>query len=186
MNYNGHATALGALGPTGANLAASADFHFPETLAFGYSFRPTAKWNVEADVNWSDWSELKSVPLISSPPLPSIDTLNFNWRPSWMVDLGVTRYVGNDWRISGGWMYSMNSVPDANFNPLVPDSDRFLFSLGVGKKCGPFSWDVAYQFGWGPSRTVAGDTSPSIAPGLPDGNYEFFNDALSLNIGYHF
>ncbi len=181
MNYNGHAT-IPAYPFTG-NIGASADFHFPETLAFGYSYRPSEKWNFEGDINWTDWSGLKNVPLEPSPPLPAADGLAFNWKPSWMLDLGVTRYLGNDWRISGGWMYSENSVPDGNFNPLVPDSDRYLFSVGVGKKCGKFSWDAAYQLGWGPSRSVGSDAT---AGGAPDGKYEFISHALTINCGYHF
>jgi long-chain fatty acid transport protein len=181
MNYNGHATIPAY--PFNGNLGSSADFHFPETLAFGYSYRPTEKWNFEGDLNWTDWSCLKNVPLQPSPPLPAADALAFNWKPSYMIDLGVTRYLGDDWRISGGWMYSENSVPDGSFNPLVPDSDRYIFSVGVGKKCGKFSWDAAYQFGWGPSRSVGSDTA---AGGTPDGKYEFISHALTINCGYHF
>jgi long-chain fatty acid transport protein len=177
MNYNGHATVLAP--PFNANTAASADFHFPDTLAAGYSYRPNTNWNFEGDVNWTDWSGLKTV---AGVPFAA-DTLNLNWTPSWIVDIGVTRYLGSDWRISGGYMYSENSVPDANFNPLIPDSDRHIFSFGVGRTCGRFSWDAAYQLGWGPSRSVGGDTT---AFGTPDGKYEFLSHALTINIGYHF
>lgn len=145
------------------------------------TYRPTTNWNFEADVNWTDWSGLKTVPVVASPALPPSDSLNFNWTPSWMLDFGVTRYLGSGWRLSGGYMYSENSVPDANFNPLVPDSDRHIFSLGVGKKCGRFSWDAAYQLGWGPARSVGGDAAVA-----PDGKYEFLSHALTINIGYHF
>jgi long-chain fatty acid transport protein len=174
MNYNGHATV--PVPPFSANTAASADFHFPSTLAFGYSYRPCEKWNFESDVNWTDWSSLQTVQV---SPLP--EYLTFNWRPSWMLDFGVTRYLGSDWRISGGYMYSENSVPDAHFNPLVPDSDRHIFSLGVGKKFGRFSWDAAYQLAYGPPRTVGGDAYVT-----PDGKYEFISHAITINVGYHF
>jgi long-chain fatty acid transport protein len=174
MNYNGHATVPAP--PFAANTPAAADFHFPATLAGGYSYRPNPKWNFEGDVNWTDWSTLKTV---SISPLP--EALTFNWSPSWMLDFGLTRYLGDDWRISGGYMFSMNSVPDAHFNPLIPDSDRHIFSLGVGKICGRFSWDAAYQLGWGPSRSISGDATV-----LPDGKYEFLSHALTINIGYHF
>ncbi len=65
----------------------------------------------------------------------------------------------------------------------MPDSDRHLFSLGVGKNYGHFSWDAAYQLGWGPSRSVSGD---AIAYGTPNGRYEFLSHALTINFGYHF
>jgi long-chain fatty acid transport protein len=176
MNYNGHATVPAP--PFTGNTSASADFHFPSTLTFGYSFRPNERWNFEADGNYSDWSNLRSVQVV---PLP--EALNFNWRPSWMIDLGATRYLPGDWRISAGYIYSENSVPESSFNPLVPDSDRHVFSVGVGKKWGKFSWDAAYQFAWGPPRGIGGDTT---AGGTPDGKYEFFSNALTINLGYHF
>ncbi len=176
MNYNGHATLPVVPFLANPNIAASADFHFPSTLVFGYSFRPNEKWNFESDLNWTDWSTLKTVPVV---PLP--EALGFGWKPSWMLDFGATRYLGDNWRVSGGYMYSENTVPDANFNPLVPDSDRHIFSLGVGKKCGSFTWDAAYQLGWGPARSVGGDTFASA-----DGKYQFLSHALTINVGYHF
>jgi long-chain fatty acid transport protein len=176
MNYNGHSTV--PVPPFSANTAASADFHFPSTLTFGYSFRPNERWNFEADGNYTDWSNLRSVQVV---PLP--EGLNFNWRPSWMIDLGATRYLPGNWKLSAGYMYSENSVPEASFNPLVPDSDRHIFSVGVGKRFGKFSWDAAYQFAWGPPRAVEGDTTGG---GSPNGKYEFFSNALTINLGYHF
>jgi long-chain fatty acid transport protein len=175
MNYSGHATIPAP--PFTANTSATANFHFPQTLDFGYSFRPTAKWNFEADATWSDWSSLK---VLTVSPLP--ETLPFHWDSSWMLDFGATRYLGDGWRISGGYMYSMNTVPSATFNPLIPDSDRHIFSVGVGKKYKNFTWDAAYQLAWGPSRSISGDTlSPAI-----NGNYEFLSHAISVNLGYHF
>ncbi|MGO8701975.1 MAG: OmpP1/FadL family transporter [Limisphaerales bacterium] len=175
MNYSGHATV--PVPPFTGNTGATANYHFPQTLAFGYSFRPTDKWNFEADANWSDWSTLK---VLSISPLG--ENLPFQWAQSWMLDFGATRYIGDGWRISGGYMYSMNSVPSSTFNPLIADSDRHIFSVGVGKNYKHFSWDAAYQLAWGPSRSITGDTlSPAI-----DGHYEFLSHAISVNLGYHF
>ncbi|HEV7927002.1 MAG TPA: outer membrane protein transport protein [Verrucomicrobiae bacterium] len=183
MNYKGYATGdqpffVGVE----RNTAASADFHFPETLAFGYSYRPSDKWNFEADVNWTDWSGLKNVPLVASPPLPSNDTLDFNWKPSWMLDFGATRYLPHGWRTSAGYTYSEKSASDADYQSWVPDSDRHIFSVGVGKQCGRFSWDAAYQLAWGPPLAIGNNAMTGVAAG----KYEFLGQALTLNVGYHF
>lgn len=175
MNYNGHATAL----PPGVgNVAATANFHYPQTVAWGYSFRPTTNWNFEVDANWSDWTGLKSVTVDPQP-----ETFQFDWHPSWMFDFGVTRYLGQGWRVSGGYTYSMNTVPDNTLNPLIPDSDRHLFSIGIGKKYSRFSWDVAYQLSWGPTRSVSTDTQFG---GVPNGSYEWISHAITVNLGYWF
>ncbi len=187
MNYEGHANNI-PLGVAPADVSAQANFHFPQTIDFGYSYRPTKDWNLEADAVWTDWESLNTVgvnPIVKTGPIGmAVDTLNFNWQPSWMLDFGVTRYLGDGWRVSGGYMYSMNSVPSASFNPLVPDSDRHIFSVGVGKKYKKFSWDAAYQLAWGPSRSISGDTFPG--DGSANGSYEFFSNALTINFGYHF
>ncbi len=183
MNYHGNATTGQADFPEiGRNTSASADFHFPETLAFGYSYRPSDKWNFEADINWTDWSALMNVPFVASPHLPSIDALDSNWKPSWMLDFGATRYFAHGWRISGGYTYSEQSASDANYQPWVPDSDRHIFSLGVGKGVGRFSWDAAYQLAWGPALSVGNN----VMTGVAGGKYEFLGQALTLNLGYHF
>lgn len=78
-------------------------------------------------------------------------------------------------------MYSMNTVPDADFNALVPDSDRYIFSVGLGKNYHKFSWDVAYQLAWGPSRSIGTANDPA-----EDGRYTFLSDAITVNFGYHF
>jgi long-chain fatty acid transport protein len=164
-------------GPT--TTASTANVHFPQTLDFGYSYRPTKDWNFEADGVWTDWSSLRTVGITPFAALG--DDVTFDWKKSWMIDFGATRYLGETWHVSGGFMYSMNSVPDANFNPLVPDSDRYIFSVGVGQKYKRFSWDAAYQLAWGPSRSVSGDAYPPA-----DGSYTFLGNALTINFGLHF
>ena len=178
MNYQGHGTLPpGAVTLPFNTIPISANVHFPQTVALGYSFRPTTNWNFEVDADWTDWTHLQTVNI---NPLPA--GFAFNYHPSWMYDFGATRYLGKGWKVSGGFMYSENSVPNNTFNPLVPDSDRYIFSVGVGKQYKQFSWDVAYQVAWGPSRGVNNDATYPVA----NGNYEFLSHAISINFGYHF
>ena len=87
--------------------------------------------------------------------------------------------------MSGGYIFNQNSVPDEHYTPLVADLDRHVFSLGVGRKGKQFSFDLAYQFGYGPTRTVKG-SAPSATGQTVDGDYEVFNHGLMLTLGYHF
>ncbi len=175
MNFKGHADTV----QLGSSFGA-VNYHLPQTVTGGYSFRPTPKWNFEVDGDWSDWTTLRYLHLVSASPVYNSISLPFNWSPTWMAEFGVTRYFGDGWQASAGYMYSGNTVPTADFNPLVPDSDRHIFSIGIGKQYKRVSWNVAYQLGWGPPRNV---NSP-IAP--VSGTYEFLSNALSVNLGYHF
>ena len=107
-----------------------------------------------------------------------------------MYELGVTRYFENHWHLSAGYVFNENSVPDAYYTPLVADLDRHFLSIGAGHKGRRFDFDVAYQFGYGPSHRVTGST-PSSTPGQfagqnADGTYDFISHAVLVTVGLHF
>ena len=55
------------------SLGAQADFEFPLTAVFGISYRPTPKWNLEFDADYTDWSSFGKTSINqSSAPPPSL------------------------------------------------------------------------------------------------------------------
>lgn len=182
LDYDGHSSISG-VPPLNGSQPASAGFHFPRNIIGGVSYRPSTNWNFEVDVDWTDWDSLNTVTLKQASGNLS---LPFNWRSSFFYEAGATYYFGDGYRASAGYIYSENSVPDSSFNPGVPDSDRHIFSLGIGRRMARWSWDAAYQLAWGPSRTVSG-SSPSPTTGeSANGRYEFISHALTISAGYAF
>jgi long-chain fatty acid transport protein len=155
---------------------ARARIDFPQHVTAGYSFRPTPNWNLEADVDWTDWETLDTVYIRQEDGTKL--GVPFNYRSSFLYEFGATRYFGK-WHLSAGYIFSQRTVPNEQFNPGVPDSDRHVFSLGIGRKYDHLSWDVAYQYIWGPERNIEQGN-------IVDGNYRFESHAVSLALGYHF
>ncbi len=178
--------------PTPQARSAQTDFTFPLTVVCGLSYRPTPKWNLEFDADYTDWSSFGVNTIHQATKPPGINqniALVLNWQPSWMYEFGVTRYFDNGWHVSAGYVFNENSVPDANYTPLVADLDRHFFSVGAGRKGKRFDFDVAYQLGYGPTRTVTGSTPSTaghIAGQTADGNYGFSSHAVMLTMGMHF
>ena len=175
-------------------LPASADFTFPLTVAGGVSYRPSPQWNVEFDVDYTDWSSFgtSTIRQQGTPPWPVKQNIpvKLNWQASWMYELGVTRYLDHGWHVSAGYVFNQNSVPDTYYSPLAADLDRHFFNLGVGRTGKRLSFDLAYQFGYGPDHTVIGST-PSSTPGLSsgekaDGTYQFISHAVMITVGWQF
>jgi len=168
---------------------AQADFQFPLKAEGGVSYRPTPKWNIEFDADYIDWDSEGTVNIQQAegfaPLIPKDVPLALDWESSWYYELGVTRYFDSGWHVSGGYIFNENSVPSSHYNPLVADEDRHFFSVGVGWKGKRFDFDVAYQFGWGPDRTVTG-SAPSAAGQTADGTYSFQSQAVAVSVGYHF
>jgi long-chain fatty acid transport protein len=154
--------------------AATANITFPQNIVLGYSYRPTPKWNLEVNVDWTDWDRLNTVILNKGS---GNAVLPFNWQSSFFYEFGATYQFDSGLSASAGYIYSENSVPNGSFNPIVPDSNRHIFSVGLGKHWKNWDFDVAYQFAHGPTRTVSG---------LASGSYQFDSHAISISAGYHF
>jgi long-chain fatty acid transport protein len=182
--------------PTPEQRDASAEFTFPLTAVFGVSYRPTPKWNLEFDANYTDWSSFGTVTIEQSPPPVSNPLLqdiplNLAWQASWMFEFGVTRYFESGWHVSAGYAFNQNSVPNQYYTPLAADLDRHFFSVGGGFKGKTFDFDVAYQFGYDPAHAVAGSTSSTAAitassGETADGTYHFISHAVFVSVGVHF
>jgi long-chain fatty acid transport protein len=170
--------------------SATADFTIPFKVEGGISYRPTPKWNIEFDVDYTHWSDLGTVNINqSSSPVPGLIPqtipLVFNWDSCYYYELGATRYFNSGWNVSAGYLFNQNAVPDAHYFPVVADGDKHFFSAGVGYKGEHFTFDLAYQFGYGPDRTVSG-SAVSAAGQSADGTYGYISHAVAVSLGWHF
>lgn len=162
---------------------ASARMPFPQHIIVGWSFRPTPRWNLEFNLDWTDWDRLDDVTLQkASGPV----AMPFQWRSSFFYEWGLTRDFKNGFHASAGYIFSENSVPDSVFTPLVPDSDRHIFSVGGGWKADHWRWDLAYQYAFGPSREISESSITSSFDKSANGRYQFSSHACTLSIGYQF
>ncbi|PYJ82656.1 MAG: hypothetical protein DME22_18010 [Verrucomicrobia bacterium] len=174
VNYRGNSTAKPIVSQKSGT---SAELDFPQFIMGGISFRPTTNWNVEVGVDWTDWDTLDTVTFkgtaFGDVPFP------LNWKSSYLAHFGVTRYLSNGYWVSAGYFFSQNSTSDRDFNPIVPDTDLHVASLGFGHKGESWNWALSGQVIAGPARQINNGNSA-------DGSYQFFNQAVNFSIGYHF
>ena len=186
MNYKGFTETSFVVAPPGfpnyLQLDANMELPTPQSFVVGISYRPTPDWNFEFNADWTDWNQLNTVNINQAVPVPP---LVLNWQSSWYYEFGITREIGKGWRVSAGYIYNQNSVPDATFNPLVPDQNRQFVSVGVGYRGRHFNFDAAYQYGFSGTRTVSGNM-PSPAGQTADGNYDYTSNAFAVSVGWHF
>ncbi len=150
----------------------------PQVRVGGYSFRPTPKWNLEVNLDWTDW-ETVNTPILQQDPAVA---LPLQWKNSFGVECGVTRYFDSGLHVSAGYVYLEDSTPEGTFNPLVPDQDLHVFSAGVGGQGVRWSWDLTYQFAQGVGREVDSSVyGPSVS-----GDYTYASHAFSLSLGFKF
>jgi long-chain fatty acid transport protein len=179
INYKGTASQTGSILPPTlmpSSTSSSAAISYPQYIVGGISFRPTPKWNLEFDLDWTDWHDVKQIN-VNKTPLGNL-VIPLFYQSSFMYEFGVTRQFGNGYFASVGYFYSENSSPDANFNPLIPDADLQLGGIGFGHHGKRWDWSAAYQFGYNGGRTVQNDTANPTA----DGTYKTFNNAVNVAV----
>ena len=189
MNYKGHSSTSVPAAPFGFNIGtpASASIHFPQFVAGGVSFRPTENWNIEFDVDWTDFDSDKQITFHGTTPFGPIPNFPLNYQSSLMYELGVTRQLGNGYFVSIGYIYSQNSSPNQNFNPLIADSNLQLGSIGFGHHGQRWGWAASYTLAINPSRQVAGSSFDTGAPGTSvNGTYHTINNALNASVSLKF
>jgi len=155
---------------------------FPQNVVCGLSFRPTPDWNFEFNADYTDWNTVNKLTVDQALSAPA--NLPLYWKSSWYYEAGVTRKLGERWRVSAGYIYNQNSVPDTYYSPLVSDLDRQFVTAGVGYVGPHFNFDFAYQFGFSAERTVTG--SWAGYPQNADGDYASRSQVLRLSLGWKF
>ncbi len=174
MDYSGHSTYNYPIPIPAARTPTTASFEFPQTVSGGISYRPTEKWNLEFDIDWTDWNSVRTLTLNGTKNIPGIGTdLQFplNWHGSWFYEAGVSRYFTNGWFVSAGYFYSTESNPDKFYTPLDPDTDLHAGCLGFGQKGEHWRWAVTGQIITGPARTVSGSQPNPVTGQSADGSY---------------
>lgn len=180
MNYEGDSD-YSTSGGFSASAPTTTTVHFPQIVTLGISYRPTPKWNIEADVDWTDWNEMNTLTLDGTRNIFGFDLpLALNWQGSWFYEFGVTRQFDNGWFASAGYFYCSETTTDELFTPAVPDTVLHVGSLGFGKKGERWSWAVAAQLIAGPAREISG------SPNSPDGSFQLFIPTVSFSVTRRF
>jgi long-chain fatty acid transport protein len=140
---------------------------WPRSLGAGTAYR-FERAALSLDVVWFDWSsamkdfafDLKNGdnPAFDATagPTPS-DRFPLNWHDSLSIRLGAEYYLTRVDTLRAGYTYSTNPVPDDTLTPLLPATLQHGVTVGYGRRFGPVSLDVAYQFAFG-SRHEVGES----------------------------
>ena len=186
IDYSGHSETSPAapFPPYYPSARTQASLRFPQFVAAGISFRPTENWNLEFDLDWTDWDSLNKTVFRGTPfhGTPFGDPVFvWNYTSSFMYNFGITRQLCKGYFATVGYIYSENSSPDKDFNPIVPDSDLHLGSLGFGHHGQRWDWAVGYTLAYNSGRDVKSDINP-----LANGTYRTLNNAVNLAVTYKF
>lgn len=135
--------ALAAAIPNGA---VSADVRMPGSASWSIFHQVDPKWDVMADISWTDWSTIKSLNVVRSSGA-LLTTTPLNWSDTWRFSAGASYRYSNAWTLRFGAAYDQSPVPDADRTPRVPDQDRTWLAIGAQyKPSKQMAIDVGYAY----------------------------------------
>ncbi len=149
---------------------------WPRSVAVGIKHELCPHRRIGVDVVWYDWAHAfdqinlqfsnPTNPIVGAlAPLPIRDILPLNWIDSVTLRLGY-EWDPTDidtWRI--GYAYHHSPAPNSTLNPYLDGVLEHQFSAGYSRKFERATLNLAYQYCFGPTRTV---TNSAIIGGLFD------------------
>lgn len=158
----------------------------PAQAAMGLGYTGLANTTLSADVLWVDWSAFRELPVtFTGPAAANSRTLIEDYRDSWSFRAGLERRFRT---VAGraGFSYVRTPVPDVTVSPLLPDMNRYNFTLGAGIPiAGRFALDAAYLRVETPGRRgriVERTSRTQTAAELNGGFYELNANIFSVSL----
>lgn len=156
---------------------------FPTILAGGYGIDLSDTFRVEADVEWLQFSNFKSLDLDSAAArsLGFPRSIPQNWHDTFTAGIGGDWKFASNWVARAGYQYYESPVPDSTFSPTIPDADQNVFTIGLGFKHGPHALEAAYGLDFYGDRNIRNDQNPAF-----NGDYKITVHLLSFSYRYSF
>ena len=183
--YLWSATLLAGLG--GSEQTLSSELNLPYILSLGVAYQLTPRLRGEVNAVHFGWSTFKELALdFTTDALDQ--TIHFNYEDTWQVRVGLDyAAIPEKLNILAGYVHDQTPQPLAAVSPLLPDSDRNDYSLGLLYKSGPWDFSATYMAVLGDERTNIENGQPANPdPAYPVGTYKSLANIFGAGIGYRF
>lgn len=174
-----------SLGPALIKTDGSASLPAPAVLsvAAAYTFE---KLTVEFTWDRTYWSEYETLDFDFDTPImhPILAAYDLSrpkfWNDSSAYRLGLEYKLNDTWTLLGGFAYDENPIPDTTVGFETPDSDAWLYSLGVRYTCSEQTeFTLGFLYDYKEDRTASN--------GIIEGTVEDSRAILvSLGMNYKF
>ena len=172
----------------------SSESTLPQSIVFGYCYKPSEKWTFEADVEWMDWASTEQEWVIFGEEKNStrLSVLNAgnpvakDWDSVFSFGVGAQYEVSDNLRLRGGYFYHETPIPNASFDTALPDSDSHSITVGIGHDFNEkMTLDLAYSAMFFEKRVVDNDIGSSSGASI-DGEYSAFTNLYVATFTYSF
>ena len=163
--------------------SAQSTFELPAQAFLGVAYKPSPQWVIEVATRFEQYSSYDKLVVTTDTPIAgrSSTTIPKDWNDVWGYMLGVSYQMECGYRVSGGYLYEENPVPDATFEPGVSGLDKHTLTLGLAKRFGDVTVQMAFAHDIYKEREINNSGSYSFL----NGTYSQKNEMLAFTLAYH-
>ena len=174
------------VGALGREQKLNTEVNLPDIMSLGIAYTFGEKFKAEFNYVRFGWSAFDNLTLnFANDALDQV--IHFNYEDSWQLRFGFDYQASEKFNIMAGYVHDKTPQPLAAVSPLLPDSDRNDYSLGVLYKTGNWDFNVSYMVVVGVERTNIENGEPvRNTTDYPFGTYSSLANLLGFGVGYNF
>jgi long-chain fatty acid transport protein len=155
------------------------DIKYPTVLGVGYGIALTDTINVEANLEWVEWSVNETL----SADLGVNGELNVpqDWDNTITIAVGGDWSFAENWVLNAGYAFIETPIPEETIAPILPDADRHVLSIGFGYSMGGHKLDLSYAYSIYDDLDVDNNQLTQF-----NGDYDIDSDLVGLTYSYSF
>jgi long-chain fatty acid transport protein len=159
----------------------------PSFTNVSFYSRLNPKWEVMADVQFTDWSTIETLEFVRTGPGRALPPTPENFKDAWRVAGGVSYFLNDKWKIRGGIAWDESPVNDTDRTPRLPDEDRFWLAGGV-----QYAWnkqlklDLGATYIWISNAASDQNAGSTAQNALIKGSYDASVFVLGGQVSYSF
>lgn len=170
------------------------DITLPQQVQAGVCYKGFDRLTLETALRWEGWSSFDELKVDFDQPVAGSNTsiTEKDWQDTYSVNLGA-KYQLKDWiALLGGYLYGGNPVPDKTFDPIVPDANTHLFTVGTSLKFKRLKIDLAYGYQQLEGRSKNNSVDDNSSDGLvnaatsANGKYDSNLHLVGISLSYNF
>lgn len=178
----------GELSVAGMPNEVTASIEFPPVAVLGYAYKPTDKWTVEVDLDWTGWNAVGDITLDFDSQDMADAAMAQDLHNAMAYKFGAQYRCTDRMSVRGGYIYNENATPDETWRPSLPDTVAHLLSAGIGYDWDHLTLEGALQLVLYEDRTIDNnvDGNESASSSSIDGKYSMIAPCVSMGASYRF
>ena len=170
---------------TAQNSPAATKLTLPDSVTLGVYWQVTPALALLADAGWTHWGLLKTINVVPSGAGAQASSLVEGWNDTVALSVGANYQLTESLMLQGGIGYDQSPVKASNRSTRIPDSDRYLFGVGVQYEAiKNVTLQLAYAHIVFASASIANAAAPSA--GAIAGSYSNAADTVAFGVKVKF